>query len=59
MRVVNQYLGVVDFSKCVIVEIELRFDRKLQEANVDWTKGDGKLRASPSRLQECPEQTHI
>ena len=41
--VVNQYLGVVDFSECVIVERELRFDRKLQAANVDRTEGDGKL----------------
>ena len=58
-RVVNQYLGVVDFSECMIVAIELRFDRKLQEANVDRTEGDGKLRASLSRLKECPEQPHI
>ena len=42
-HLVNQYLGVVYYSKCAIVETELRFDRKLQEANIDQSEGDGKL----------------
>ena len=33
----------------VIVETELRFDRKLQEANIDRSKGDGELQASRPR----------
>ena len=43
MHVVNKYLGVVEFSESAIVETELRFDRKLQEANVDQSEGDGEL----------------
>ena len=41
--VVSQYLGVVSFIERVIVETELKFNRKLQEANVDRSKGGGKL----------------
>lgn len=51
VHVANQYLGVVDFSEHAIVETELRFNKKLQEANIDQSKGEGKLRASP-RWQE-------
>ena len=47
--VVNQYLGVVGFTECVNVETELKFNTKLQEANVDRSKGGGKLRASQPR----------
>ena len=46
VRVVNQCLGVVNFSEHAIVETELRIDRKLQEANIDQSKGDDKLQAS-------------
>ena len=42
MHVVN-IQGVVEFSEYAIVENELRFDRKLQEATVDRSKGDGEL----------------
>ena len=43
-RVVNiNFLGVTEFSECEIVETEPRFNRKLQEANVDRSEGDGEL----------------
>ena len=32
---------MVSFTECVIVETELKFNRKLQEANVDRSKGGG------------------
>ena len=40
-------------------ETELRFDRKLQQANIDQSKGDGKLLASRPRWQELSEQLQI
>ena len=41
--------SVVEFSERAIVKTELRFNRKLQEANVDRSEGDGKLQASRLR----------
>ena len=45
-RAYSQYLGVVEISESTIVEIGLRFDEKLQQATVDWSEGEGELRAS-------------
>ena len=55
-RVVNQHLGVVNVR---LLETELRFDRKLQEANVDQSEGDSKLRASRPRWQKLSERPQI
>ena len=43
----------------VIVEAELRFDRKLQEANIDQSEGDGELQASQPRWLERSEWQQI
>ena len=45
----SQYLGMVELSESAIVDTELRFDRKLQEANVDQSEGVGELQASRPR----------
>ena len=60
-HVVNKYLSMVEFSERAIVKTELhvRFDRKLQEANVDRSEGDGKLQASRPRWLECSEWPQI
>ena len=42
---------MVNFSECAIVETELTIDRKLQEANVDWSEGSDRLQAS--RFTAC------
>ena len=40
----SQYLGMVKFYERMIVETELKFNRKLQEANVDRSKGDANFK---------------
>ena len=59
MHVVNQYLGMVKLSERATVKTELRINRKLQEANVDRSKGDGELQASRPRWQEHSEWLQI
>ena len=58
-RACNQCLGVVNFSERAIAKEEPRIDRKLQEANVDRSKGDNKLQASRLRWQKLSEQLQI
>ena len=46
---VNSCLDVVNFSGRAIAKEEPRIDRKLQEANVDRSKGNDRLQASRLR----------
>ena len=57
-RPCSQYLGVVEISERAIVE-KLMFDRKLQEANVDRSEGDGELQASRPRWLDRSERPQI
>ena len=58
-RPCSQYLGVVEISERAIVETELMFDRKLHEANVDRSEGDGELQASRPRWLDRSERPQI
>ena len=60
-HVVNYYLSMVEFYERAIVETELRFNRKLLEANVhvDRSEDDGELQASRPRWLECSEWPQI
>ena len=51
MQSINVWGHVVNFLNVQLLrQLELRIDRKLQEANIDWSEGDDRLQASRLRL---------